>query len=364
MGTACFGIGKDGFVVEKMIIVKEVDFPEIKKEWLSLENEGHIPTVFQTYDWIETWWKHLGFRGKKLILAAYDGNELMGITPLYTSRMSLKGIPFMNVMRLMGAGESDYQAFILKKDREEVILLALLKHLKDVKWDIFWLSDVHTETATNQLITDVLKKSGYHFVYQEHTPCPYIKLPETFEIYLKTLSRNSRRNLTKYCNRVEKLEGLSYGKIEKVEDLSEAMKTFFHLHESRWQKVGQKGALAENEVKEFHLEAASRLFRYLDLKQLKLNDRVIATTYSYDFNGSRGVYLPGMDMEYKYYSLGYVMMAYGIKDAIFCGLKEFDFMRGNEEYKYHFTKTQRHNMKYFFGISALKFKMFCTAERL
>ncbi len=347
-----------------MIAVREVDFSDIKDDWLLLERDGHIPTVFQTYDWIDTWWKHLGFRGKKLILAAYDGSELIGIAPMYISKLKVKGIPLFDVMRLIGAGESDYQAFILKKDKELQALDVILKALKEKSWDIFWLSDVHTETATNQLMTEVLKKSRYHFIYQEHTPCPYIKLPETFEIYLKTLSRNSRRNLTKYCNRVEKLEGLSYGKIQSAEEISDAMKTFFHLHQTRWQEVGQKGALAENEVKNFHIEVTSRLFRYLDLKQLKLKDKVIATTYSYDFNGSRGVYLPGMDMEYEYYSLGYVMMAYGIKDAIFCGLKEFDFMRGDEEYKYHFTNTQRHNMKYFFSKNSLKFKLFSSVEGL
>lgn len=347
-----------------MILVRETDFPDIKDQWLALERDGHIPTIFQTYDWMETWWKHLGFRGRKLVLAVYDGNELTGIAPLYVSKLSIKGLPLFNIVQLIGAGESDYQAFILKNGKEEYALKALLDYLRQYKWDIFWLSDVHPETATNQLIPDLLKATSYYYTFQQHTPCPYINIPKNFEEYKLTLSKNSRRNLTKFCNRVERFDGVRYCKVQKAEDLNEAMEAFFHLHQSKWLKLGQKGALAEKEVRNFHLEAASRLLRYLDLRQLKLKDRVIATIYSYDFNGGRGVYLPGMDMEFKYYSLGFVMTAYGIRDAIECGLQEFDFMRGDEEYKFHFTKTVRHNMRYFIAKNSLKFKAFRLIEGL
>jgi CelD/BcsL family acetyltransferase involved in cellulose biosynthesis len=170
--------------------------------------------------------------------------------------------------------------------------------------------------------------------------------------------------MVKFCNRVLKLEGISYKKINAPAEIGPAMKKFIELHQDRWQRAGRKGALAEKAVQEFHIEAAQRLARYLDLKQLTISDRVIATAYSYDYRGSRQVYLPGMDMEYGDYSLGFVMMAFGIKDAIENSLKEFDFMRGGEEYKFHFTKTVRTNAAYYFAKNPLKFKIFCLLEKL
>ena len=210
-----------------MITVKETDFPALRDEWLALEEGGHIPTIFQNYDWMETWWKHLGFRGTKLILAAYDGKELIGIAPLYISKLTVKGVPLFNVAHLIGAGESDYQAFILKMGKEETALRELLLHLRRYKWDLFWLSDVHPGTATNQLIPDSLKTAGYYFVYQQHTPCPYISLPGTYDEYKQSLSRNSRRNLTKFCNRIKSLEGMQYAKVTQMEHLKGAMDNFF-----------------------------------------------------------------------------------------------------------------------------------------
>lgn len=357
-------MGQDRVVSkESMISVRETDFQEIKDEWMALEKEGHIPTVFQTYDWMETWWKHLGFRGRKLILAAYEDKELIGIAPLYISKLIVKGVPIFNVVRLIGAGESDYQAFILKGGREEIGLKALLAHLKDLKWDIFWLSDVYPESATNFVISGVLKAAGFHYLSQQHTPCPYIVLPRTFEEYKKVLSKSVGRNLSYYCNKIERQAGFRFGKVSNSE-ISSGMEILFNLHSDRWRRAGEEGALSETAVRNFHVEASHRLSQYLDLKQLKLNGRVIATTYSYDFNGKRCFYLPGMDMDYQDFRLGTVMMAKGIKDAIECGLREFDFMRGDEEYKLHFTKTMRHNMRYFFAKHSFKFKAFCRLERI
>lgn len=347
-----------------MLTVKQVEFPGIEKAWRKLEADGHVPTVFQTYDWIETWWKHLGHRGTSFIFGIYDDSELIGIAPLYYSTMKVKGLPLFRVVHVMGAGESDYNAFILKRDREQEILSALLKHLSTKKWDIFWLSDVHSETTTNKYLETVLKSEKYLYAKKEHTPCPYIKLPATFEEYKKSLSKNTRQNMTKFCNRVLKIDGVSYNKISDPLKIEEAVQTFITLHQSRWQRVGQKGALAEEAVQRFHLEAAQKLARYLDLKQLKIDDKVIATAYSYDYNGRREVYLPGMDLDYERFSLGFVLMAFGIRDAIESGLNEFDFMRGDEEYKFHFTKTVRNNVVFYFSKKRLKFKLFCKLEKL
>lgn len=347
-----------------MISVRESDFPEIKDAWLTFESEGHIPTVFQTYDWINTWWKHLGFRGKKLILAAYEEGELIGIAPLYTSRMSIKGIPFMNVMRLIGAGESDYQAFILKKNKEEEALLAILEHLKGEKWDIFWLSDVHSESTTNLFITEALRKTAYYFNVMQHTPCPYIELPKSFEDYQKMISGGTRRNINYYFTKLRKIGNVVFVKIKETSVIDKGMMDFFRLHESRWQSVGKPGALNSQELKQFHKEVSLKLSRYLNLSFIELDGKRIACEYSYDFNDIRFNYLRGMDMEYRQYRLGNILVIKLIEDAINEGVREYDFMRGDEEYKYHFTKTQRHNMKYFFSKARLKLKTFAAIEKI
>lgn len=346
-----------------MITIEQTDFPALRDEWLALEEGGHVPTVFQTYDWMDSWWKHLGFRGRKLILAAREDGDLIGIAPIYVSRMTVKGVPLFNVARLIGHGESDYNAFILKKGHEGPALKALLRHLRPFKWDIFWLSDVHSETATNSLVTGILKELGYHYYSQRHTPCPYIKLPGSYEDYLRGLSGSVRRNTLNYARRLEKAGVLNLSKTKR-EHCNEDMRYFFMLHEKRWKYNWLEGALNGKALKQFHVEASARLSRYLSLHFLELNGKRIACEYSYDFNGVVFNYLRGMDMEYRHYRPGNIILLKLIERAINAGMVEIDFMRGDEEYKFHFTKTSRQNMKYLFSGSSLKLKTFKIIENM
>jgi CelD/BcsL family acetyltransferase involved in cellulose biosynthesis len=347
-----------------MILIKEVEFKEIEAGWRNLEAEGHVPTVFQTFDWMECWWKHLGHRGKALLVGIYDGDEIIGIAPLYRYTMRVKGIPIFRMLGVMGAGESDYNAFVLKKNRELDVCLVLLDYLKKIKWDIFWLTDVHPETQTAKFFGSFLKEKKFHFFIKSHTPCPYIELPASYEEYKKGLSKHVRQNTANICNKVMKLPGIEIRKIVDKNEIGSAINDFIHLHQDRWNKVQQSGALSNLAVQKFHFEVATRLARYLDLKQLCINGKVIATTYSYNFNGRRLFYLPGMDLDYKQYRLGTAMIVFGIQDAISNGLREFDFLRGDEEYKFHFTKTVRTNLAFYFSKSNLKFLLFKFFERL
>jgi CelD/BcsL family acetyltransferase involved in cellulose biosynthesis len=346
-----------------MISVQAVDFSDIKNDWIAFEGDGTIPTIFQAYGWIEPWWRHLG-HGQQLLLAAYDGGLLVGIAPLFIERMTLKGMPFFRIVRFMGTPESDYHAFIFRKGREQETMEAFLKYLRNGKWDIAWLSDVKPDQFAGDLFERSLRSAGYEYLVRQHTPCPYITLPGDFEAYKASLSRNSRRNITKYCNRFEKTAGAGFHKISDAALIGPAMDTFIRLHGDWWHGRGQAGALNRTALWAFHKEVASTMSSYLDLKQLVINDTVVGTVYSYDFQGRRCVYLPGIDPAWKEYSPGYVMIAYNIRDAIGKGLREFDFMRGNEEYKYHCTGSTRHNQVIYFGKDKMKWRIFRMLERL
>ncbi len=346
-----------------MIQVRQVTFAEVEDQWREMENSSAVPTVFQTFDWLQCWSEFLDRTGNMFILAVYEGDAVLGIAPLFFRRFSLKGLPLFRILHIAGAPESDYQSLILRNGREEETLAALVRHIAKLRWDIAWFSDLYPETPTDLLLTGFLRREKFSILKKKHTPCPFIQLPDTFENYRKTLSKNARQNTTKFCNRVERLGSVSYDKISRTEDIPSAMREFMRLHEQQWQTRGQTGALNTPEVRSFHVAVAQRLERYLDLRQLKIDEKLVASTYSYDFHGKRGLYLPGLDMEYRYYSLGHVMITYGIRDAIENGMEEYDFMRGDEKYKYHFTKVERYNSALYFSRNKMKFDIFKLLER-
>jgi CelD/BcsL family acetyltransferase involved in cellulose biosynthesis len=342
-----------------MIEVRQVEFDDIRSQWSELEKAGEVPTIFQTIGWVETWWKNLQGERRQILLAAFDGNFLVGIAPLYTEKMSIKGLPLLTILRPMGGRESDYHSFILKTSLASEVLSAFMDHLKRMEWDVGWLINIRQDTVLGSQAPTILKKAGYLASTKQGIACPYISLKTTFESYRQGLAKSIRHNINNYSNKLGRV-----GKVIFIKGGAGDMGDFFKLHDMRWREQGQSGALNSDELMTFHRQAARLLAPYLNLSFLELDGRRIACQYGYDFNGIRYFYLPGMDPAFRDYRLGTIMIIEQIKDAIKQGLMEFDFMRGEESYKYHFTGTQRRNIEVFFSKDRLKWSLFCLAEKI
>lgn len=341
-----------------MVSVREVTFSEIREDWLALERDGHVDTVFQTFDWAETWWRHLGQTGEPTIIACYEGQEIIGIAPLCSSYFSIKGVPIFRVLLTVGAGESDYCDIICRKGKEEKAVDEILEVIGKTDCHLLNLADIPVASRAAPHIEKLAAKHGFKAHSQKHTQCAYIDLPRNYDEYRKGLSKNTRRNLTKNINQAERDLEIKLTKVVSEDAVDGGMDVFLTLHHQSWEKRGKSKAIYDPKVGEFHREAARRLFRYLDLKILESRGRPIAVAYSYDYHGTRGFYLPGADTELKDYSLGNVMTALNIKDAIESGLTKFDFLRGDEDYKGHFTSSWARSRKIILAKNSLALRAY------
>ena len=345
-----------------MITVKQVAFQDIEKEWRTLEDEGDVPTIFQTFDWMETWWKNFGFRGKCLLLAVFKNNELIGIAPLYTTRMIIRGFPMFKMVLPIGAGESDYNGVILKRAKEHDALVSIFEFLKGVQWDILKIGDVHGESPTETFIGACSKSVGFHSKKKEHMACPCVVLPSEPEEYLATLATHLKKNIRGRTKKLHELGDVRFTVAPRDIAIPEAMRSFFLLHENRWGDQGQKGALAGERLKDMHAEAAQRLARYLHIGFLEINGKRIACQYGYTFNNTRYSYLRGWDPDYKKMGVANILLLHLIEESIKAKVKEYDFMRGDEEYKLDFTSTKRISNEYLFSKSKLKLHLMLAFE--
>jgi len=77
---------------------------------------------------------------------------------------------------------------------------------------------------------------------------------------------------------------------------------------------------------------------WLQLMQMHLDGRPVASLLSFDYADTISLYNSGFEPAgpYAYLSPGNVLIAIAIRYAIELGRKTFDFMRGDEEYKYRF----------------------------
>ena len=73
----------------------------------------------------------------------------------------------------------------------------------------------------------------------------------------------------------------------------------------------------------------------LRLGILELDSQPVAMLMGFDYNGTMYLYNSAYNPEYDSLSVGLLSKALCIKESIQEGKKRFDFLKGNETYKYH-----------------------------
>ena len=79
----------------------------------------------------------------------------------------------------------------------------------------------------------------------------------------------------------------------------------------------------------------------LRMHAMRIDGRIVAVFYGFAHHDTVYYYLSGQDPELEKLSIGTVMVAHAIEQAVRDGAKTFDFLRGAEEYKYAWGAKDR-----------------------
>ena len=131
-----------------------------------------------------------------------------------------------------------------------------------------------------------------------------------------------------------------------------ARRALLRLHRARWSVKGRPGVLKDQAIQQFHREAAWSLLAggALRLYGMRLEGRLIAVIYGFMRAKQRACYyLAGFDPAHRKLSLGMLMIGHALEEAIREGSTEFDFLRGQEAYKYEWGAKDRPTYRLSFG---------------
>lgn len=314
------------------------DFFTLEKEWNNtLQKCNH--TIFSTWEWLSTWWKHFGKDKKLVLLLAKENDKVLGIAPLMYSVHKMFGLR-MGKIEFIGASASDYNDFIIAEKQEECIKL-FINHLTNLpeKWDFIDLMDIPENSSYLPYLRKLSK------ILKPFHECPYIFLPDSYEKFLMNLSRNLKRNINRALRRLQETFKIEYNDYSKPELLTESMQYLFDLHQKRWRSRGFSGIFADEKTRAFHLNVA-KLFsekNWLGLFLISLNGNPAAAAYGFKYQHRFYGYISGFDPAYYRYDVGNLLMAQMINQSIQEGFVEFDFGRGSEEYKRRWNTMSRWN---------------------
>ncbi len=313
-------------------------FTRLSEYWDSILANSEVNTIFLTRQWQSLWWHHFG-KGKSLRLFALraDNGEYLGLAPLYSEQAEGKALQFIG-----GRDLCDYLDFIVTKGREEEVLKAFLYHLSgaDDHFTYLNLNSLPEDSPTLRILRSLGGEAGLRIEVSVEDTSPLIILSRSFEDYLGGLDKKDRHEIRRKVRRAQAGGELEFARIESEKELKEGFNTFVNLHRK---SSSEKAKFMDRQKVGFFRDITRELFKqgWLDLFFLKLRGREVASLFCFNYQRRLYLYNSGYDPEYSSYSPGIVLLNYCIADAIGRGIKEFDLLRGNESYKYHFGARDR-----------------------
>ena len=259
------------------------------------------------------------------VIIARKGAALVGILPLVLiEEGSVATFP---------SYLTDYSDAIVGRD-DFAVVPGLLDHARGKPNGYRRLLLRHLRRDANCLRAIQLQKDGSEAeaTFREMVRCHYLRLPATYDDFLKTKDSRFRKRL----KRLHSLAGDSNFVVgELVPDSFSADRladVFLSLHLAR-QTAGSCFAAASAQT--FARDVIPDLFqkRIVRACALTAGDRVVAIDLYTMGDQSLGAWNGGFLTEAEHCSPGKLLINAGIKLACALGLKEYDFMRGTEDYK-------------------------------
>jgi CelD/BcsL family acetyltransferase involved in cellulose biosynthesis len=208
------------------------------------------------------------------------------------------------------------------------------------RWDVVDLRRLRCgDPAADELAVAIGAREvgeGWTLNVEREDVCPVVTLPEATELdaYLSTLGKKSRHEIRRKLRRAEAAGEV---RLETSADPLADLPSFIDLHQRRW---GADGLFPPTPGGDASRKFVHRLFELLapdgtiGLSFLSVGDRRIAAGIHLETADSVLYYNAGVDPDAYDLSPGVVLIAKYVERALADGKRRFDFLRGDEGYKY------------------------------
>lgn len=296
--------------------------------WNTLLALSAQPSVFMTWQWQAAWLRAFGGRPLQLLSASDATESLVAVLPLHEAEPGLWRI-------VGGVDVSDYLDLIAAAGREEEVWEALLQH-RAADRSVWHLRGIRAESPTAERLPGLAPAHGLTVAVEREERCPVLRLPESWDAYLAMLSGKDRHELRRKMRKLEaELPDVRVRSVIGGPGWDEALGHFLHLH--RLSRTG-KAKFMDETMERFFRDALGALAAegWARLWFLDSAGVPVAAFICTEYGSSVGLYNSGFDPVHARLAPGIVLLGHVIRDAIERRVPVFDFLRGEEPYKYAF----------------------------
>ena len=308
-------------------------FRDAREGWDSLLAESPVSSLFLSPQWQEVWWENFGEERQLtgFTLSSPDG-AVGAIASLSRNGESLG---------FVGSPDTfDYNDFLVRPGFEDSFYPALLDILDEWDWGEIRLDSLIEDSPTLTHLPKLAQARGYSVELEYEDVTSGVPLPSDWEEYLALLTKKDRHELRRKLRRLDSQTEWRWHCETTPDGVMQRFDEFLAL--MRMSREDKEEFMTPE--REGFFRALARRMAELDhirLFFLEMNGATAAASLCFDFGQARLLYNSGYDPSLSYYSVGLLLHAMCVKDAIDQGIAYFDFLRGPEPYKAHLGGRQK-----------------------
>lgn len=293
--------------------------------------QSSMACIFLTQEWQNVWWDNLAGLGEMAGFAVSNGGEVVAIASLAQHD---------DTLGFVGSTDTcDYNDFLVRPGFEEVFYPALLDVLDVRDWSLVRLDSLRADSPTLAHLPQLARERGYVVEVEYEDVTSGLALPNDWDQFLALLTKKNRHELRRKLRRLDTQTDWNWYCLTTPEAVDENFDRFLAL---------MRGSSPEKA--EFMTPEREKFFRALTYRMaeldrlrlffMELDGAMAASSLCFDYGSSRLLYNSGYDPELAYFSVGLLLHAMCVKDAVCQGIKYFDYLRGPEPYKAHLGGRQ------------------------
>jgi CelD/BcsL family acetyltransferase involved in cellulose biosynthesis len=314
--------------------IEQGTFEGLADHWQHLIEGCSEPTFFDQQTWQKTWWAEFGGESElKLLVVRADSGEINMIAPLMIDGSE---ISFLGSTDLV-----DYHDFLTRDRLSPSCIQAVVGAVSEMpEIDTISLQSLPGNSPTITQFRDAAEESGWTVEIEQEDVAPRVELPATWDEYVSRLRKKDRHELRRKLRRLDAAGNVEHVELTAAREIEFAMPDFMRLHRM---STPDKNEFMTPVREKFFTRIAVELAEEdsTRLRFLELNGERVATSLSFVCRDVRYLYNSGYNPAQSKLSVGLLNHALTIKASIDEGLRVFDFMRGNEAYKYHLGGIDR-----------------------
>ena len=307
-------------------IITEESFDWFAARWQDNSDGLNWGNLFVLPPWLRVWRHVFAPETRLCFLVGWQESRVIGIAPLMFTGQTASIIGNPDVC--------DYADFIVAPGKGDIFCAALIDKLKKKRVELLNLASVRPDSVVMTSMREAAEQRGCKVSCIEDEVTLERDLPATWDEYLQILNSKQRHEVRRKLRRLEEAGTVSYRFIEDTALVPGFMDIFLkQFVESRTDKATFMTA----EMEKFFRSMADVIFEagLLRLSILEIDNIPVAALVAFDYNNVIYLYNSGYDPAYSSLSAGVLSKALCIKDSIERGKKRFDFLKGDERYKYH-----------------------------